>query len=151
MELTITIKNPSEREALFGPANRNLRLLRDQLEVALVARDESLRISEETKSMIKEGKVMSNRSLVVENALVWGSRAEYNFTTLEDYIIELEAKQKQFEKMWIIADRLREVVNRTYEGGNDIDVYKLKEDDLWRACCRLVTRMDVIEKENECK
>ena len=45
MELTITIKNSAQREALFGPANRNLRILRDQLEVFLVARDQSLKIS----------------------------------------------------------------------------------------------------------
>ena len=45
MELTITIKNAAEREALFGPANRTLRILRDELNVSLVARDETLRIS----------------------------------------------------------------------------------------------------------
>ena len=45
MELTITINNDAEREALFGPSNRTLRTLRDELEVSLVARDQSLRIS----------------------------------------------------------------------------------------------------------
>ncbi len=45
MELTITIDNAPERQALFGPANRTLRILRDQLKVSLVARDQNLRIS----------------------------------------------------------------------------------------------------------
>ena len=45
MELTITINNAAEREALFGPANRTLRILRDELNVSLVARGETLRIS----------------------------------------------------------------------------------------------------------
>ncbi len=45
MELTITIDDSAERQALFGPANRTLRILRDQLKVSLVARDQNLRIS----------------------------------------------------------------------------------------------------------
>ena len=45
MELTITISNDAEREALFGPANRTLRILRDELGVSLVARGQSVRIS----------------------------------------------------------------------------------------------------------
>ena len=45
MELTISISKTAEREALFGPANRNLRILRDELNVSLVARGETLRIS----------------------------------------------------------------------------------------------------------
>ena len=45
MELTITIDNEAEREALFGPSNRTLRTLRDELKVSLVARDQSVRIS----------------------------------------------------------------------------------------------------------
>lgn len=45
MELTITIANASEREALLGPANRTLRVMRDELKVSLVAREQGLRIS----------------------------------------------------------------------------------------------------------
>ena len=45
MELTIAISSDAEREALFGPANRTLRILRDELSVSLVARGHSLRIS----------------------------------------------------------------------------------------------------------
>jgi len=45
VELTITISNSAEREALFGPANRTLRILRDELNVSLAARGETLRIS----------------------------------------------------------------------------------------------------------
>ena len=45
MELTITISNAAEREALFGPANRTLRILRNELNVSLIARGETLRIS----------------------------------------------------------------------------------------------------------
>ena len=45
MELTITISIDAEREALFGPANRTLRILRDELGVSLVARGQSVRIS----------------------------------------------------------------------------------------------------------
>ena len=51
MELTITIANAPEREALFGPANRTLRILRDQLKVSLVARDQNLRISGRSKAV----------------------------------------------------------------------------------------------------
>ena len=49
MELTITITHASEREALLGPANRTLRIVRDELKVSLVAREQSLRISGRAK------------------------------------------------------------------------------------------------------
>ena len=45
MELTISIDKSAEREALFGPSNRTLRILRDQLKVSLSARDRNLRLS----------------------------------------------------------------------------------------------------------
>ena len=45
MELTITIDDSQERQGLFGPADRTLRILRDELKVSLVARDQTLRIS----------------------------------------------------------------------------------------------------------
>lgn len=49
MELTIAIAHASEREALLGPANRTLRIVRDELKVSLVAREQSLRISGRAK------------------------------------------------------------------------------------------------------
>ena len=45
LELTITIDNSEERERLFGPADRTLRVIRDELKVSIAARDNSLRIS----------------------------------------------------------------------------------------------------------
>ncbi len=51
MELTITIANAPEREALFGPANRTLRIIRDQLKISLVAREQNLRISGRPKAV----------------------------------------------------------------------------------------------------
>lgn len=45
MELTITIDDSQERQGLFGPADRTLRILRDELKVSLVARDQTVRIS----------------------------------------------------------------------------------------------------------
>ncbi len=45
MELTITIDNSEERERLFGPADRTLRIVRNELKVTIVARDNALRIS----------------------------------------------------------------------------------------------------------
>lgn len=50
---------------------------------------------------------MSKRSMIVENALVWGSRAEYNFTTLETYIVGLENKNEQLEKY---VENLQDVI-----------------------------------------
>ena len=45
LEITIPIENPARRDALFGPADRNLRLIRSTFEVRISARDNVVRIS----------------------------------------------------------------------------------------------------------
>lgn len=45
MNLTLTLDNPSKKLALFGTADRNLRLIRDAFGVQLVSRDDTIRLS----------------------------------------------------------------------------------------------------------
>ncbi len=45
MEITVPIEDASRRDVLYGPADRNLRLIRDHLQVKLTARDGMVRIS----------------------------------------------------------------------------------------------------------
>ncbi len=45
MNLNISIENPDKKLALFGPADRNLRMLREAFAVAVTARDDELRLA----------------------------------------------------------------------------------------------------------
>lgn len=45
LEITVPIEDASRRDVLYGPADRNLRLIRDHLQVKLTARDGVVRIS----------------------------------------------------------------------------------------------------------
>lgn len=45
LNLNITIENPDKKLALFGPADRNLRMIREALGVTVVGRDDELRVS----------------------------------------------------------------------------------------------------------
>lgn len=45
MDLTLQFEKPAQRLALFGPAEKNLKLLRDALGVQLMVRDSALRIT----------------------------------------------------------------------------------------------------------
>ncbi len=45
MELTLSIDNANKRQILFGPADRNLRVIRNTLNVQISAREKSIKIS----------------------------------------------------------------------------------------------------------
>jgi len=60
LELTITFKNPGELETLFGPANRTLRILRDQMKVTLVAREDCVRISGQPQAVSQTAAILQS-------------------------------------------------------------------------------------------
>lgn len=53
MDLVITLPEPDQRLALFGPQDRYLRQLRDQLGIKLVARDADLKLSGEPEAVTR--------------------------------------------------------------------------------------------------
>ncbi len=53
MNLSITVEQPDKKVALFGSADRYLRLIRDTFGVQLVNRDDELRLSGETQQVSK--------------------------------------------------------------------------------------------------
>lgn len=112
MELTISISKAAEREALFGPANRTLRILRDELNVSLVARGETLRISGRAPSVSRAAaaiellrKTARSGNYVDETAvlaaartagkLATGKQAEDNSGAEDDLAIEVYPRGRQ--------------------------------------------------------
>jgi phosphate starvation-inducible protein PhoH len=49
VNLSISLEQPGKKLALFGSADRHLRLIRDSFEVQVVNRDDQLRLSGEAK------------------------------------------------------------------------------------------------------
>jgi phosphate starvation-inducible PhoH-like protein len=58
VNLSITLEQPSKKLALFGSADRHLRLIRDAFGVQVVNRDDELRLSGETEQVSKAAKVL---------------------------------------------------------------------------------------------
>jgi phosphate starvation-inducible protein PhoH and related proteins len=58
VNLSITLEQPSKKLALFGSADRHLRLIRDAFTVQLVNREDELRLSGETDQIGKAAKVL---------------------------------------------------------------------------------------------
>lgn len=60
MEITIPIEDPSRRNALYGAADRNLRLVRAAFEVRITARDNLIRISGSNEGVQRAAKVLDD-------------------------------------------------------------------------------------------
>jgi phosphate starvation-inducible PhoH-like protein len=58
VNLSITLEQPSKKLALFGSADRYLRLIRDTFGVQVVNRDDELRLSGETEPVSKAARVL---------------------------------------------------------------------------------------------
>lgn len=58
MNLSITLEQPERKLALFGPADRNLRIVREALGVGMVARDDELRLTGETEAVGRAARVL---------------------------------------------------------------------------------------------
>ena len=58
MNLSITLEQPSKKLALFGSADRYLRLIRDSFGIQVVSRDDELRLSGETDQVSKAARVL---------------------------------------------------------------------------------------------
>ena len=58
MTLSITLEQPDKKLALFGSADRNLRMLRDAFGVQLVSRDDEIKISGERDQVSKAAAVL---------------------------------------------------------------------------------------------
>src|SRR5438477_12975666 len=56
--LSITLEQPDKKLALFGAADRHLRMIRDTFGVQLVSRDDELRISGESDSVSRAAAVL---------------------------------------------------------------------------------------------
>ncbi len=58
MNLSITLEQPSKKLALFGSADRHLRLIRDTFKVQLVNREDELRLAGEPDQVAKAARVL---------------------------------------------------------------------------------------------
>ena len=58
MNLNITLENPDKKLALFGSADRHLRMIRETLGVSVVSRDDELRLSGEKDQVSKAAAVL---------------------------------------------------------------------------------------------
>ncbi len=58
MNLSITLDQPEKKLALFGPADRNLRMVREALGVSMVARDDELRLTGESDAVGRAARVL---------------------------------------------------------------------------------------------
>ena len=70
VNLSITLENPTKKLALFGTADRNLRLIRDAFNVQVVSRDDTVRLTGEAGSV-------SRAAAVLEQLQKHLRRAEY--------------------------------------------------------------------------
>lgn len=67
MELTITLEDACKRAALFGSADRHLRLIRGALGVQITARDSTLRVSGNARSVGQAASVIEEMQKILRN------------------------------------------------------------------------------------
>lgn len=60
MNLSLTLDNPTKRLALFGTADRNLRMIRDAFGVQIVSRDDTIRLSGQPNDVARAAAVLEN-------------------------------------------------------------------------------------------
>ncbi len=58
MQLNIALENPDKKLALFGSADRYLRMIRDTFEVQITGRDDEIRLSGEREQVSKAAAVL---------------------------------------------------------------------------------------------
>jgi phosphate starvation-inducible protein PhoH and related proteins len=58
LELTLTLEKPEARLKLFGPGDRNLKLIRESLDVQIFARDSHVKITGSAKSVARAAAVL---------------------------------------------------------------------------------------------
>lgn len=58
MNLTISLENPAKKLALFGTADRNLRMIRDAFGVSITSRDETVKLSGENEAVARAAAVL---------------------------------------------------------------------------------------------
>jgi len=99
LELTLTIDGPSDhRLALFGPADKNLRVVRDALGVKVYARDSTLKLVGDTEAVgkaailierlqerTKRGKHLSEADVADALSELAGESAEESRSTIQTY------------------------------------------------------------------
>jgi len=60
LELTVTLENPQARLKLFGPSDRNLKLIRESLDVQIFARDGQVKITGSAQNVTRAAAVLRN-------------------------------------------------------------------------------------------
>ena len=60
LNLSITLDQPQKRLALFGPADRHLRLIREAIGVGMVAREDELRLTGESEAVGRAARVLEH-------------------------------------------------------------------------------------------
>jgi phosphate starvation-inducible PhoH-like protein len=60
LNLSITLDQPEKKLALFGPADRNLRLVREALGVGMISRDDELRLSGDNEAVGRAARVLEH-------------------------------------------------------------------------------------------
>ncbi|MHC5111294.1 MAG: PhoH family protein [Planctomycetota bacterium] len=68
MEITIPIEDPSRRGALYGNADRNLRLIRSACDVRISARDSQVRISGEEPSVRQAVRIVEELQRILQSS-----------------------------------------------------------------------------------
>jgi len=69
-EVTVPIEEPSRRGALYGTADRNLRLIRSAFDVRISARDDSVRISGPSESVQRAAQVVDELQKMLRSRAV---------------------------------------------------------------------------------
>ena len=78
MELSITLDNPQNAPALFGPGDRHLKMLRDTLGVQIFARNGTVKLTGSAKNVTRAAAVLENlqRALRTKKAITADTVAE---------------------------------------------------------------------------
>jgi len=58
VELSITLEDPTKRGALFGPADKNLKMIRDALDVQIFAREGKIKLTGSAKNVTRASAVL---------------------------------------------------------------------------------------------
>ncbi|MFN4242499.1 MAG: PhoH family protein [Tepidisphaerales bacterium] len=88
MNLTLTLDNPTKRLALFGTADRNLRMIRDAFAVQIISRDDTIRLAGQPDDVARAAAVLENLQKHLRRA---------DFVTTEDVAAAI-AKAAEAEK-----------------------------------------------------
>ena len=132
MNLNITLEQPDKKLALFGSADRHLRMIRDAFGVTLVSRDDELRLAGEKEQVGKAALVLDQMQKKLRRQ-DWLSVEDVGAAIghARDELRERAADEIEMESSYLVINTSQAGESSVYQTGRYLD-HVVRTADGWR-------------------